>query len=56
MSRPRQTAAVLFLLLALGLTGCSHTAIYSENGQTSVRGSNMQIYGTINQSYTHTIK
>lgn len=54
MTIQRLAAACMLVATLFGLTACSHTAIYSENGSTTVRGSGTQIYGTINQSYTRT--
>ncbi|WP_407276717.1 hypothetical protein [Halothiobacillus sp. DCM-1] len=53
LSRASWVVAVVVLL---GLGGCSQVSVISQDGSTSVRGSNMQLYGTINQSYTRTTR
>ena len=45
-------AASLGLGISATLTGCATYTHISHESSTTVRGTDMQIYGTINQSYT----
>lgn len=44
------------LAAGLSLSGCASYSLVSQDGSTTVRGSNVQIYGTINQSYTRNLQ
>ncbi len=54
----RRRLVLIAISLSLGistaLTGCAPYSRVSQESSTTVRGSNGQIYGTINQSYTRT--